>query len=177
MIDKSNANVKIKPKHLILITGFIFTLFIIYTVSQRIKERLEILQNLNSQIISLENILYLNRYNFWNFEYNLMRIEELEAYQTIVNSENIAYVFSEISSAINVNNLTQNRFDISNQRYSENIVMTTLTTSGNGTYENILNFLSFLRNSTYLIITYNVSISQAANDVYFTLVLFIPNSL
>lgn len=172
-----DSHMKIKSTQTTLLVGFIFTCFIIYLIYNRVTLRIESLINLTNQI-NLENtVLYESRANYLNFEYNMNLIYELENRQTIVNQYNIAYLFSQINYGINLYNLERNRFDISNQLYDQNTIMTTLIVSGYGTYENILSFLAFLRQTTYLIITYNINIAYGSSGTYFTIILFIPNLL
>jgi len=177
-IKENNAmKINISTFHSILTIGIILTIILIYIFYQVLLPNLQNLENTTNQLNIQNRMLEISRNNYINFTENMQTLEQLQQYQTIVKTENIANILAEISHALSIYNLSQSRFELSNQQYSEDLTITVLTLTGTGDYANILNYLNFLRNTEFLVVLYNVSMQNLEHGIYFNLILFIPNIL
>jgi len=169
--------ININAFHSILIIGTILTIILIYALYQVLLPNLQSLENTTNQLNIQNRVLEISHDNHINFTENMQALEQLQQYQTIVETENIAKILAEISHALSTYDLSQNRFELSNQQYSEDLTITVLTLTGTGDYADILNYLNFLRNTEFLVVLYNVNIQNLEHGIYFNLILFIPNIL
>ncbi|MCL1924287.1 MAG: hypothetical protein FWF50_01730 [Defluviitaleaceae bacterium] len=176
--------VKIKLYQIVLIIGSVLTAILIYVAFRDLQLSFQNINSLNRKINTQNQITQISINNYINFNKNMQTLKYLENYQKITSSKNISYTIAEINYGLYTNGLNRNRFELSNQQYSENMIITSLIVTGtvneavnSGTYESILSYLNFLRNTTYLVVLYNVSIQRLEHDIYFNIVLLIPNKL